>query len=227
MQHLFFQVEQDYRSELHKIGRTIPAIADVCVDFDLLHEGQREAIQPLLRMENKFLNYDRSDGLPAHDARTLLMALTREAWCDPLRLGQAWTPDARDIIPGTWNRLLTETPPPYFEPQELRGLHLAYTAHAEIISDLVVDVDERVLLLLTLERAEQLDGASARHGYRLPTLLNKLVGLSLPEADTLWTALQTNCSARLVSPGLSSAEQLRDMPVPVCLPELPKVSLRH
>jgi hypothetical protein len=225
MQHFFFQVEQDYRAELHKIGREIPAIADVCVDFGMLPAGQHSAIKHLLHSENKFLNYNRSDGVPAHDARTLLMALTREAWCDPLQLGQHWTPSARVIIPTGHNRLLSETPPPYFEPQELRGLHLVYRAHAEPIAELIVDVDERVLLLLMLERAEQLENASLRHGYKLPALLNKLVSLTLPEADTLWTALQTNSSARLVGP--AQTDLLYDVPVGLSLPELSKVPVRR
>lgn len=218
MRHLFFQVETDYRTELQKIGRTIPAVADVCVDFSILPQAQRRGIEHLLRIENKFLNYDRSDGVPAHDARTLLMALTREAWCDPTELGRAWTPAARTILPGGTNRLLSEMPPDYFEARELRALHLAYQGHAGPVANLVVDVDERVLLLLALERAEQLEQASQRGGYHLPSLLNKLVGLTLPEADTLWTALQTTCSARLVSPELGSSELLLDNPLPLCVP---------
>jgi len=227
MQHLFFQIEQDYRTELQKIGRVVPTIADVCVDFELLSLQQRGAIKHLLHIENKFLNYNRSDGVPAHDARTLLMALTREAWCDPAGLGQAWSPDTRTIIPCGANRLLSETPPPYFETQELHGLHLAYATHAAQITDLVVDVDERVLLLLMLERAEQLEEASQQYGYKLPTLLNKLVGLTLPEADTLWTALQNAGSPRLVNPHPSRSEYARDVPPGLCLSELIKVPARY
>ncbi|QKG59155.1 hypothetical protein GKZ68_20970 (plasmid) [Hymenobacter sp. BRD128] len=187
----------------------------MCVDFSVLPQAQRRAMEHLLRIENKFLNYNRSDGVPAHDARTLLMALTREAWCDPTGLGRAWTPAARTILPDGPNRLLRALPPPYFEARELRALHLAYKGHADAVVSLVVDVDERVLLLLALERAEQLEQASQRGAYHLPTLLNKLVGLTLPEADTLWTALQTACSARLLNPEPGSPELL-DTPLSLC-----------
>ena len=202
MEHIFFQVEDDYRTELRKIGRVIPPVADVSVDYALLAASQHQDIQHLLRLENKFLNYGQDQGVPAHDARTLLMALTREAWCDPTRLGRAWTATAGRVSPTGPNRLLSQSPPPYFAESELRGLHLAYAAHAEPVTDLVVDVDERVLLLLTLERAEQLEAASQRHDYDLQMLLNKLVALTLPEADTLWTMLLTSCPARLVAPPL-------------------------
>lgn len=226
MQHLFFQVESDYRAELRKIGRDIPAVADVSVDLTLLPAGQRQTIKHLLHTENKFLNYHRSDGVPAHDARTLLMALTREAWCDPAQLGSAWTPDVRMLPSGGPNRLVGVTPPPYFEVRELRALHLAYDTHIQDVLKLVVDVDERVLLLLALERAEQLETASLKGGYKLPTLLNKLVALTLPEAETLWTKLQSECPTPHYGPEELGSEALCDTPDHLCLKELARLPVR-
>jgi hypothetical protein len=227
MQQLFFQVESDYRAELRKIGRDIPAVADVSVDFTLLPLAQRQTINHLLHTENKFLNYHRSDGVPAHDARTLLMALTREAWCDPTQLGKAWTPSARILLPSAPNRLLSATPPPYFEARELQALHLAYATHTEPVLKLVVDVDERVLLLLALERAEQLEAASTKQGYSLPTLLNKLVALTLPEAETLWTTLQSSCPTPLFGLEESPCDEPYAGPRYLPLTELAKMPTQH
>lgn len=189
MQHLFFTPETDYRLALGQLGREVPAVVEVLLDVTLLLPAQRAAIQPFLMADTKFLHYAYSDGVPAHDARTLLLALTRQAWTDPGQLGAAW--DLSQLRPGpvTPNRLADGNLGSCFSSAELGALATAYATQGEAILELALDVDERTLLLLMLEQAAGAD-ATPTGWLCLPALLNKLVTLSLPEADTLWTYVQ-------------------------------------
>lgn len=210
MQHLFFTIEPEYRDALRELGRDLPAIAEVLLDLSLLPAGQRTGVSKLLSIENKFL-VDDGQGLPAHDSRTLLLALTRQAWADPMGLRDNWTLEkscpARTAIPRAFG------PGKFFEPAEWRGLVQAYAAQAEGVLTVELDVDERVYLLLMLELAEAHTGLSVTEGYQLQELLNKLLTLSLPEADILWRQVQA-ASEQLQN----SATPSRTIPLPLWVP---------